>query len=124
MTVATLPDTLTTFTTIFLGIFIEAAPFLMLGTLISGLVEVFFNQGDFSRFVPRNPFLAALAGAGMGLVFPVCECGVVPLARPAVGLPSKSRTLKGACTTSPSQPMESGLCTASSTKRAARICGW
>ncbi|MGQ0601164.1 MAG: permease, partial [Anaerolineales bacterium] len=89
MSLTALADSFTTFTTIFLGIFIEAAPFLMLGTLISGLVEVFFNRGDFSRFVPRNPFLAALAGAGMGLVFPVCECGVVPLARRLVrkGLP-------------------------------------
>jgi hypothetical protein len=89
MSLASLVETLTNFTTIFLGIFIEAAPFLMLGTLTSGLVEVFFNHGDFSRFVPRNPYLAALAGAGMGLVFPVCECGVVPLARRLVrkGLP-------------------------------------
>jgi Tol biopolymer transport system component len=61
----------------------------MLGTLASGLVEVFFNQGDFSRYVPRNPFLAAATGALMGLVFPVCECGVVPLSRRLVrkGLP-------------------------------------
>jgi uncharacterized membrane protein YraQ (UPF0718 family) len=31
--------------------------------------------------VPRNPVLAALAGGSMGLVFPVCECGVVPVTR-------------------------------------------
>lgn len=82
-------DSLSTFTTIFLGIFIEAAPFLMLGTLASGLVEVFFNQGDFSRLVPRNPFLASVVGGLLGLAFPVCECGVVPLARRLVrkGLP-------------------------------------
>jgi hypothetical protein len=82
-------DQFTNFTTIFLGIFVEAAPFLMLGTLASGLVEVFFSQGDFSRYVPRNPYLAAAAGGLMGLVFPVCECGVVPLARRLVrkGLP-------------------------------------
>jgi uncharacterized membrane protein YraQ (UPF0718 family) len=82
-------DTFANFTTIFLGIFVEAAPFLMLGTLASGLVEVFFGAGDFSRYVPRNPFFAALTGAAMGLVFPVCECGVVPLTRRLVrkGLP-------------------------------------
>ncbi|MCS6910013.1 MAG: permease [Anaerolineales bacterium] len=86
---AGLLDRFANFTTIFLGIFVEAAPFLMLGTLASGLVEVFFGHGDFSRYVPRNPFLAALTGAGLGLVFPVCECGVVPLTRRLVrkGLP-------------------------------------
>ena len=70
-----------TFTTIFLGIFIEAAPFLLLGTLASGLVEVFVRQDQFNKFIPRNPFLGALLGGGMGFLFPVCECGVVPLTR-------------------------------------------
>jgi uncharacterized membrane protein YraQ (UPF0718 family) len=69
------------FTTIFLGIFIEAAPFLLLGTLSSGLVEVFIRQDQLNKFIPRNPFLGALLGGGMGLLFPVCECGVVPLTR-------------------------------------------
>jgi hypothetical protein len=82
-------DQLSTFTTIFLGIFIEAAPFLMLGTLASGVVEIFFDQGDLGRFVPRNAALASLVGACLGLTFPVCECGVVPLTRRLVrkGLP-------------------------------------
>lgn len=89
MSLASVLDQFTNFTTIFLGIFIEAAPFLMLGTLASGVVEVFFHQGDFSRLVPRNPFAAAIAGGLLGIVFPVCECGVVPLARRLVrkGLP-------------------------------------
>lgn len=74
-------DRLSTFTTIFLGIFIEAAPFLLLGTLGSGLVEVFFNKDDLNRLIPRNPLAGALVGGMMGLFFPVCECGVVPLTR-------------------------------------------
>lgn len=74
-------DTLSTFTTIFLSIFIEAVPFLLLGTLASGLVEVFFKQDELARLAPRRPFLAALAGGLLGLFVPVCECGVVPLTR-------------------------------------------
>ena len=31
--------------------------------------------------LPRRPLGAALAGATLGLVFPVCECGAVPTAR-------------------------------------------
>ena len=72
---------LTTFTTIFLGIFIEAAPFLLLGTLASGLVEMFVDQSDVARLFPRGVFLAALTGSLLGFIFPVCECGVVPLVR-------------------------------------------
>jgi hypothetical protein len=74
-------DSLSTFTTIFLGIFIEAAPYLLLGTFASGLVEAFVNQDDIARYIPRDPVRGAIAGALMGIFFPVCECGVVPLTR-------------------------------------------
>jgi uncharacterized membrane protein YraQ (UPF0718 family) len=69
------------FSTRFLGIFIEAAPFLLLGTLASGLIEAFVSRDDIARWVPRNPVLATITGAFMGMVFPVCECGVVPVVR-------------------------------------------
>lgn len=69
------------FSTRFLGIFIEAVPFLLLGTVISGLIDAFVTPEDIARFVPRNPILATLAGAFLGFAFPVCECGVVPVVR-------------------------------------------
>jgi uncharacterized protein len=82
-------DTFTLFTTRFLGIFMEAAPFLLLGTVTSGLIEAFLRPDDLARLVPRNALLAALAGGALGFAFPVCECGVVPVARRLVrkGLP-------------------------------------
>ncbi|NWF70180.1 MAG: permease [Chloroflexi bacterium] len=72
---------LSIFSTRFLGIFIEAAPFLLLGTLASGVIEAFVTQADVVRWLPRNPVLATLGGTFMGFAFPVCECGVVPVAR-------------------------------------------
>ncbi len=74
-------DQLSNFTTIFLGIFIEAAPFLLLGTLASGFVEAFVNHDDLSRLVPRDPIRGVLVGGLMGFIFPVCEGGCVPLVR-------------------------------------------
>ena len=70
-----------TFVTIFLGIFIEAVSFLLLGSLVSGFIAVFVSQDMLDRRLPHQPLLATLAGAGMGLLFPVCECGVVPVTR-------------------------------------------
>ncbi len=70
-----------TFVTIFLSIFIEAAPFLLAGSLVSGLLEIFVSRDLLYRFIPRNPISAALMGGSLGLVFPVCECGVVPVTR-------------------------------------------
>jgi len=70
-----------TFVTIFLGIFIEALPFLLLGTLASGLVEEFLKPDTLGRWMPHNRLGSTLTGALLGLAFPVCECGVVPLTR-------------------------------------------
>ena len=74
-------DSVTLFSTRFLGIFIEAAPFLLLGTLTSGLIEAFLRDDDLVRLIPRQPLLATLVGGLLGFAFPVCECGVVPVAR-------------------------------------------
>src|SRR5258708_25988214 len=72
---------LLSFSTRFLGIFIEALSFLLLGTLISGLIGVFINEDDMTRLVPRNVIAATLVGSLLGFLFPVCECGVVPVTR-------------------------------------------
>jgi uncharacterized protein len=72
---------LNVFATVFLGIFVEAVPYLLLGTLASGLVEVFLDRDLMSKWISHRPIAAAVGGAFMGLIFPVCECGVVPLTR-------------------------------------------
>ncbi len=74
-------ERLQTFVTIFLGIFIEAAPFLLAGSLVSGFMAVFLRRETLARLIPRQPVAAALVGAALGLAFPVCECGVVPVTR-------------------------------------------
>lgn len=69
------------FATVFLGIFIEAMPYLLFGTLISGVVEVFLDRELMARLISKRSVPAAISGALLGLVFPVCECGVIPLTR-------------------------------------------
>ena len=78
-----------TFVTIFLGIFIEAVPFLLAGSLVSGLIAVFVDQDMIDKYLPKRALPAALSGALLGMAFPVCECGVVPVTRRlyAKGLP-------------------------------------
>ncbi len=74
-------DGVSGFAAVFMGIFIEAAPFLLLGTLASGVVEIFISREDLARWIPRHALGGALAGGLLGLFFPVCECGVVPFTR-------------------------------------------
>jgi uncharacterized membrane protein YraQ (UPF0718 family) len=69
------------FVTVFLGIFIEALPFLMAGVLVSSAIALYISPDQIRRYSPRNPLLAALSGALLGLAFPVCECGSIPATR-------------------------------------------
>lgn len=78
---STLSERFQTFVTIFLGIFIEAVPFLLAGSIVSGIIEVFVDKETLYRFIPRKPLTAAISGAALGMAFPVCECGVVPVTR-------------------------------------------
>jgi uncharacterized protein len=67
--------------TIFLGVMIEATPFLLLGVLVSqALVLVVQGERLVSR-LPRSRLASLSALAGLGALFPVCECGNVPVAR-------------------------------------------
>ena len=70
-----------TLTTIFLGIFIEAAAFLLLGVLMSAVIQVFITPDMLKKWIPKNRVGATLMGALMGMIFPVCECGSVPAVR-------------------------------------------
>jgi uncharacterized protein len=67
--------------TLFFSLLVEAIPFLILGVLFSGLLLVFIDEGWLIKHMPRHPVLGALVGSCIGFLFPVCECGNVPVAR-------------------------------------------
>jgi len=69
------------FLVIFVSIFFEALPFIALGALISGTLEELLPQGLITRLLPRRRSLAAGVSALLGLIFPMCECGIVPVMR-------------------------------------------
>ncbi|MBD2136507.1 permease [Anabaena sp. FACHB-1237] len=67
--------------TLFLSLLVEAIPFLLLGVFFSSLLLFFVDEGKLVEKMPRNPLLGALFGSMIGFLFPVCECGNVPVAR-------------------------------------------
>jgi uncharacterized protein len=67
--------------TIFLSLLVEALPFLLLGVLFSSALLLFVNERKLIKRLPRNPILGAFAGSLVGFLFPVCECGNIPVAR-------------------------------------------
>jgi len=69
----------------FLSVLLEGVPFLLIGTILSGIIAEFLPSGVMVRFLPRNAFLGICLSGAMGLVFPMCECGVVPVIRRLIG---------------------------------------
>ncbi len=67
--------------TLFLSLLVEAMPFLLIGVLLSGLLLLFVDERKLVAAMPRNPILGAIVGSCGGFLFPVCECGNVPVAR-------------------------------------------
>lgn len=67
--------------TLFLSLIVEAFPFLLMGVILSSLLLLFIDEGKLIHLSPRNPILGALMGTLVGFLFPVCECGNVPVAR-------------------------------------------
>lgn len=67
--------------TIFLSLLVEAIPFLLIGVLFSSMLLFFVDERALVEKVPKNPMLAAVCGSLLGFLFPVCECGNVPVAR-------------------------------------------
>ncbi|MBF0480047.1 MAG: permease [Desulfovibrionaceae bacterium] len=64
-----------------LAVFLEAAPFLLIGALVSALVEVYLPDDVIERFTPASTPGRIAAGVLFGLLVPCCECGVVFAAR-------------------------------------------
>ena len=73
----------------FLSILFEGAPYILVGTVLSGMIDAFLPAKLLDRVLPKNKVLSTLAAGFLGLIFPVCECAVVPVVRRLVqkGLP-------------------------------------
>lgn len=69
------------FKMMFVSIIIEALPFILIGVILSALVEVFVSEQMIKRMIPANPVLGILTVCLLGIIFPVCECGMVPAVR-------------------------------------------
>ncbi|OBZ17949.1 hypothetical protein A7975_05195 [Bacillus sp. FJAT-26390] len=59
----------------------EAIPFVLVGVLISGFIQTFLKEQWIARIMPRNRYLATILGCGIGIFFPSCECGIVPITK-------------------------------------------
>src|SRR5437588_9614539 len=69
------------FIIIFTSILYEAMPFIVLGAVIAGLLEELVPQKLVTRIIPKSHVLAIAIGGFLGILFPMCECGIIPIMR-------------------------------------------
>ena len=83
-----------TISILFMSILLEAFPYLLLGALISSIIERFVPNSFFSRIIPKNPILGSIVGVIMGFFLPCCDCAVIPVAKGLIkkGVPQNVAT--------------------------------
>lgn len=74
-------ENIQSFKIMFISIILEAFPFILIGVLISALLQTFVPEQVIQRFIPRNPILGVLYACVIGIIFPICECGMIPVMR-------------------------------------------
>lgn len=67
--------------TLALSVLIEALPFVILGVLLSIVVQVWLPADLIQRWLPKNAWARRAVLSLLGMLIPVCECGNVPFAR-------------------------------------------
>jgi uncharacterized membrane protein YraQ (UPF0718 family) len=74
---------------VFLGILLQAIPFLLIGVLLSSALEIFVSKSVIERRVPKNFGLGMVAAILAGFFLPVCDCASIPIFRSLVkkGIP-------------------------------------
>ena len=75
------PEVIGTLGIAFVSIVLEALPFVLLGAVLGGVIEVFVSREKLVRLFPADAWWAVLPAGLLGIVFPVCECAVVPVIR-------------------------------------------
>ncbi|MFH8802641.1 permease [Streptomyces sp. NPDC017936] len=71
--------------TVWLAVTVQAMPFLLLGTALSGAINAFVPARVFQRLLPKRPALAVPVAGAAGVVLPGCECASVPVASSLIG---------------------------------------
>ncbi len=74
-------DVIKNISIIFISIFFESIPFLLLGSLISGTVETYVTDDKIASIIPKNKILGSIVGVFLGFFLPACDCAVIPVSK-------------------------------------------
>jgi hypothetical protein len=61
-------------------LFMEMAPYLLLGFLFAGIIKVFVKSDFVYKLLGKNPHTSVFIASIIGIPVPICSCGIIPLA--------------------------------------------
>lgn len=76
-TLTKIQDTLT----LFMGLIVESFPFVIIGILVSTAIAYYFKEEWIFKVLPKNKLGSHFMLSILGMFFPVCECGNIPVMR-------------------------------------------
>jgi uncharacterized membrane protein YraQ (UPF0718 family) len=84
-----IPIPFNTIVNVFLGILLQAVPFLLIGVLLSSAISVFVPQRFIENRFPKSLGAGVLVAIIAGFCLPVCDCASIPIFRSLVkkGIP-------------------------------------
>ena len=74
-------DTIKNISIIFTSIFLESLPFLLLGAVISSIIETYVSNETMAKIIPKNKVLGSIVGIFLGFFLPACDCAVIPVSK-------------------------------------------
>lgn len=79
----------------FISILVEGIPFILIGSLVSSLIQVILTERTLDKFIGESSIVSCLIAAVSGIIFPICDCGTIPIVR---GLIKKRVSISAAIT--------------------------
>jgi uncharacterized membrane protein YraQ (UPF0718 family)/Ni2+-binding GTPase involved in maturation of urease and hydrogenase len=69
------------FYNVFISILIQGFPFILIGSFVSAIIQICISRDRFIKLFPKNIFLSCIVAALAGVLFPICDCGTIPVVR-------------------------------------------
>ena len=74
-------ETIKDISIVFISIFFESLPFLLLGAIISSIIETYVSNDTIAKLIPKNKVLGSIVGVLLGFFLPACDCAVIPVTK-------------------------------------------
>lgn len=69
------------FSEIFTSIVLEALPFMLLGVILSSIIQMYVSDNLLKKILPKNRFIGGVIASLIGMFLPICECTSVTITR-------------------------------------------